>query len=44
MYCSEKDCRIFKARLLICRECPVMESEETKPPVEESTGEMEIAE
>jgi hypothetical protein len=44
MYCSEKDCRIFKNILLVCRECPISESEEAKPPVEEVPGELEIAE
>ena len=44
MYCSEKDCEIFKGRLVVCRECPIFDSEEAKPSVEESTGELEIAE
>jgi hypothetical protein len=44
MYCSEKDCRIFKNILLVCRECPVSDIEGAKPPVEEIAGELEIAE
>ena len=44
MYCSAEDCKIFKGRLLVCRECPLFEEKEAESGSEEVSSHLEIAE